>query len=192
MSPNKFSEVTRLYCDAEKKIKKVEHLSVDVAIPAINQLRYAGRHLIRVVGGLSKNPAEDLEQAENHCKRSCYDAGEAGLLYCLDNFRKLQEDYSTTPISKFFPGYVEACHTNDDAREFVDINSDGSREELFQAIDTHLNNLIAIDKKLPHIRDEINKYLVEERKNYVRNLIYFIVTLITMIAAILAIPAFNH
>ncbi len=191
MSDLNFSEVTRLYCDAEQKIKKVEHLTTEVAIPAINQLRYAGQHLVRVVGGLSENPKEDLEQAENHCKRACYDACEAGLLYCLDNFRSLQQDFSDTPISQFFPEYLQACEANDEAREFVDVTPEGSREDFYRAIEAHLDVLIPMNKKLPYIRDEINKELRREARNTRYVLIGLALAALGLIVAVIALPYFN-
>ncbi len=71
----------------EKRLKKVEHLTSEVAIPAINQLRYAGQHLVRILGDCSQTPQKELEQAENHCKRASFDACEDGLIYCLENFK---------------------------------------------------------------------------------------------------------
>jgi len=184
-----YSEVYRLYCDAEKKIKKVEHLSAKIAIPAINQLRYSGRHLVRSLVENLDDPSAELKQAENHCKRACYDACEAGLLFCMGNFRSFQNDFRKASISAHFPEYIQACETFEDARRFVDVTpADNTREEFYQAIDKHFDAVLVYDKKLPYIREEVNKNLGKERKTAFWVVFGAMLALIGAIAAILAIP----
>lgn len=183
-----YSEVVQLYCDAEKRLKKVEHLTSDLAIPAINQLRYAGRHLVRILGNCAQDSQKELEQAENHCKRASFDACESGLIYCLENFKALQQDFNKTPIGPHFPDYIKAREIFNDAREFIDITPESTREDFYKAIDGHLDKLIEIDKKLPYIREEINKFLEAERRTTKKIIIGLIIAAIAAIAAIVSIP----
>ena len=62
------------FYDAEEAVKFAERVSCEVALPAINQLRYAMCHLIE----------GDVESAKRHCLRAKYDAYEAAIGYFLD------------------------------------------------------------------------------------------------------------
>lgn len=62
------------FYDAEEAVKFAERVSCEVALPAINQLRYAMCHFIE----------GDVESAKRHCLRAKYDAYEAAIGYFLD------------------------------------------------------------------------------------------------------------
>lgn len=79
MSANILKEVERFFSESEKTIKEAERAFPDrgVSVPAVNELRYAGYHLLR--WERTKNE-EELGKALNHAKRAYYDAAE--LLLC--------------------------------------------------------------------------------------------------------------
>ena len=64
---DKRNEVLSAFAEAEDDLKLAERVSGDVALPAVNQLRYALCHLLE----------DDFEAAIRHCVRARYDAYEA-------------------------------------------------------------------------------------------------------------------
>ncbi|HRE45950.1 MAG TPA: hypothetical protein PKY87_18545, partial [Terricaulis sp.] len=46
ISSDEIARIRDLFQDAERQIKKAEEISGDLAVPAVNELRYAGCHLL--------------------------------------------------------------------------------------------------------------------------------------------------
>jgi len=86
-------EVQGLYDLAEKRIKQVEVIGQGLILPAVNALRYAGRHLVDAVNfDTDCDPEDELNKAKKHCRRSIYDASEAGVIF-------LRKKISSIPYS---------------------------------------------------------------------------------------------
>lgn len=173
-----YVEVCTLFSNAEDKIKKVEHLAGGVIIPAVNQLRYAGQHLVRTLNGCN-NPTEELSQSINHCKRASFDACEAGLLYCLDLFKQFQDDYRTVSVVAVLPDWLKYCATAREAQNLVQISQDGDRISSYTNAENALDELLIIVSRFPDAREELNKTLKNDRRN-------FKILLWTLIAAVVA------
>ena len=74
----------KLFDGAEKFAKEVELFQSDLSIPAINELRYAGHHLLKAPAGEDKAAfQEEVLKAKGHCQRSMYEASESGITYSL-------------------------------------------------------------------------------------------------------------
>ena len=68
-------EIQTLYLSAENKIKHLEVVSREMCVPSINELRYAGNHLLKALTSYSNDAKnEHLSKAKSHCKRAIYDA----------------------------------------------------------------------------------------------------------------------
>ncbi|MBF0184121.1 MAG: hypothetical protein HQM06_07015 [Magnetococcales bacterium] len=115
MDSIEINEIYTLYAKAEEYIKRTEcNPEVNIIIPAINELRYAGRHLLTY---LSKNGVEQLRRAKTHCQRAIYDASEAPVLYYMREFQKFQQDYAKEPIVTVWKDYLEVCIRIDQIQE---------------------------------------------------------------------------
>lgn len=64
----------KAFSEAEDALKRCERISGEIAIPSVNQLRYALCHVLE----------GDFEAAKNHCIRAKYDAYEAIIGYFLE------------------------------------------------------------------------------------------------------------
>lgn len=66
-----------------------------VVIPAINELRYAGRHMIDalLLHDDSEKYQEQLRRSLRHCYRARFDALRATVLYMIRDFRNFSSDY---------------------------------------------------------------------------------------------------
>jgi len=68
-----------------------------VVVPAVNELRYAGKHLIGAIWFQSCNRKEEeqeqLRRANRHCIRARYDALRATALFLIRDYRQFSDDY---------------------------------------------------------------------------------------------------
>lgn len=96
-----------LFLRAEFAVKKYERIGLESQIGAINELRYAGHHLMKASEGRSQ---EEIERhalcAERHSLRALHDARDAALLVSLekidDYFQKL---FTSEELKNELPDY---------------------------------------------------------------------------------------
>ena len=99
------NKISSLYHEAENALKLYERISLSNLAPALNELRYAGHHILE-----AKSAADDEERLKHeeravaHCERSIYDAKEATiitLLECIADLRTL--GFSADEMRVFIP-----------------------------------------------------------------------------------------
>ncbi len=74
------SELTESYETADRFTREVAQFRSAVAVPANNELRYAGHHLLQALDGQEQiSKPDEVRKAKNHCERAMYDAAEAGI-----------------------------------------------------------------------------------------------------------------
>lgn len=157
----RIKSITVLFEQAERDLKRVENLRDAVVIPAVNELRYAGYHIVR---SLRAGPADRLEQlarAERHCRRAVYDALDAGIVHCLNKVEAFREAYKSLPIVSIFPAYADIRRACMPAQEIVsqarlDVESRQDHcERARAALDDLLPRLVEMDDW----RDDLNAQL---------------------------------
>ena len=95
--------IERLFRRAERAIKRAERLTQALPTAAVNQLRYAGRHLLQADSDAS---GEALRKAANHCVRAWYDAFDAILLRQLEVIADFEnEGFPRDAILYYYPDY---------------------------------------------------------------------------------------
>lgn len=101
-----FERVLHLFNRAESAIKRNERIPLSTPTPAINQLRYAGRHLLNA---LRDSDEGQLRKAENHCVRAWFDAFD-GILLCQLKMIKDFDDthFPTDAVLRCFPEYKDS------------------------------------------------------------------------------------
>ena len=82
-----FETIKRHYRRAERAIKRCDSLANAVPTPALNQLRYAGYHILVAIladkAGDAAKTARELLEAEEHCRRAWLDAFDSVTRYHL-------------------------------------------------------------------------------------------------------------
>ncbi len=73
-------QLKEAFRDAEREIHKTENCSQKVPVAALNELRYAGSHMLVF---LEEGEATELEQALQHSRRAYFDAQRFLLLYLM-------------------------------------------------------------------------------------------------------------
>ena len=106
-SPYSISDLRTLYDTADKFAREVAEFRAEMAIPAYNELRYAGHHLLQVLddnGSISSN--EQLRRAVSHCERAMYEAAEAGIISVLDSIDQFRKEYKNIVVKDVVDDYV--------------------------------------------------------------------------------------
>ncbi|MHB9117845.1 MAG: hypothetical protein ACYC2R_06195 [Burkholderiales bacterium] len=179
---DKIQYVRNLFKKAEKKIKEVELYSSEANIPAINELRYVAYHLLAY---LESKDDDDIKKAENHCKRSIYDACEATIVVLLEEIRQFKEDYRRVAVTPVIKEYTQHLKRAKDANQFIQANTSehDSREDFYEKSDEHVAALKEIVDLFSSSREELNKQLSEKRENLTRWLIGTILLGLTALVA---------
>lgn len=100
----------KAYSAAETALKEneIESINDGLCFPAVNELRYAGNHLARVLSAHELPQALiDADKALCHAQRAIYDAYDALIMFYFKQCQNFKEDYQSTYISSTIPQYVE-------------------------------------------------------------------------------------
>lgn len=170
---------------AEQAVKEVEYIHVELTLPAVNELRYAGYH----ISNFLDNPAltDELNRAIGHCKRSIYDAYEASILYHIKEFRAFNDDYRTVVVSEVLADYNEIYYKITSILEFIRGIDKETKDEHYNACKQYHNDLKEVIMRLNAAREELNKKIKVERK---KSFISIITTVVAILSLIIAIAAF--
>ena len=82
-------ELVGTYEAADEQIKQCERYTLALPSAAVNQMRYAGSHLLKFIKGGTENANDDIKResiakATNHCKRATFDALETLIFAQLE------------------------------------------------------------------------------------------------------------
>ena len=160
----KFEELYSLFRKAEAAMKVVEEWEGDLIVPSINQLRYAGGHLLNFLSqDESVQNEEDLKKVKRHIQRAIfdsYDAGLSGILQYLNEFHKI---FGALPeLRKQIPEYDSFMDQADDAHDLIDkaVEKYDSRQEFYEECKPHWEKLRNIYRRLKRVTptlDEIRR-----------------------------------
>jgi hypothetical protein len=104
------AEVLREWNKAEKAIKQAENVDGEVVIPAIFELRYAGRRLIEALECKDKDPGRAIELIRDtlfFCHRSRHDAIDAATSKMAGDLGVATEYLSAAILMQNFPDFSE-------------------------------------------------------------------------------------
>lgn len=110
-----------LFEKADQFAREVSLYRNEVAIPAHNELRYAGHHIIKAVNdkGVVDCKSEDFHKAINHCERAMYEAAEAGITFLLKKLIVFRNDYKSIVVVDVVKNYHEMLLVANDARDMI-------------------------------------------------------------------------
>ena len=83
--PDCINEVRSCYAKAENELKRYERITLTNLAPAINQLRYAGHHLLKATNEKDERLRDlNVMAAKRHSERALCDVREATVMFLLD------------------------------------------------------------------------------------------------------------
>lgn len=174
-------EIRVLFDQAEGYMKSLEHVD-GLYIPTVNQLRYAGRHLVDFLNGKSTPDCSLLEKTKRHCQRAVYDAIDAHIQYHINEVESFQDDFKDVVIADIFPEYNKLIQLKNSALEFLEegLAKNEDRGELYKEAIKLKEQFVDMTNGLPAARDELNKKVFQQRRSAIH----------TWLATILAILGF--
>lgn len=181
------AEYREEYAKADKFCREVQDFNLEAAIPAMTELRNAGHHFLVALNddGELKKPKE-LTRGINHCKRACYEAGEAGIVYILGEIRSFQNNFIQVSITEIIPDYIELLAECEKAREMVvnnnRINDEDKTNDYQLRMDAY-NTVKDIYRKLDAAKEELVKSIESKRSSSRRFIISTLIALLGIIVA---------
>ena len=148
------------YERADKFCKEVQNYIEEAGIPAMNEMRYAGHHLLQSLndnGGIADDA--QLAKAYNHALRAAYEASEAGILAALDEIAYFKTTYKNVVFSEVVANYTEILNDAEDAKDRIEIrkNTGGQMVAELEEYMSLFSKLKKHTKILNIHRDELNK-----------------------------------
>lgn len=105
-TPHRISDLRALYDTADEFAREVAEFRDEIAIPAYNELLYAGHHLLQALddsGAVSDS--EQFRRAVSNCERAMYEAAEAGIISTLDSINRFREGYKNIVVKDVVDNY---------------------------------------------------------------------------------------
>ena len=116
------------YNHADQFAKEISEFMSEVSIPACNELRYAGHHLLKSLGDDGEIVDDNqYKKALSHCERAGYEAAEAGIIAALEYLKDFKEYYKGIVIRNIVPDYPKI---NVIAKKATDLLSNGRPEHM--------------------------------------------------------------
>ena len=176
-------ELRRLYEKADSFAREIGEVRGEVQIPAINELRYAGHHLLQSIDDDGVINIESLRKAKSHCERAMYEAAEAGIMFCLDSIKDFRRDYSDVVISDVIKEYPQRLARVQQTLDLV-IMGRSDRASVETHVDAYMEEFrVARDtlRLFDASRDDLNV----KRRQQVREHQRFVIRVLAMLLGIL-------
>ena len=133
-----------LYNEAEVDLKSYGREDNRLFVPGVNQLRYAGQHLVRALGATDEQAARsNLDAAERHAQRALYDINDAAIQYHLAGITRIRTQYFVN-LNAIVPNYQEVVNAVRSARknlERVSNEHKDNREQFYKEAREHVAKL---------------------------------------------------
>lgn len=160
--------------------------TADVSIPAHNELRYAGHHLLQALddsGTISSN--EQLRRAVSHCERAMYEAAEAGIISTLESINRFREDYKNIVVKDIVDNYSSILREAGKARDLLASGRSGqmSSSERASGYMETFRQLRDASEMLEASRDDLNAKVAEQVRDSRR---FFVRALLILLGIVVA------
>ena len=179
----------RFYAEADGLLQEIQGFRNEAGIPAINELRNAGHHLLQALdddGQLASQSA--LVSGTGHCRRAIYEATEAGIVFAVEIVYKFQQDFKDIEVGDLLENYAGRCRECNAALRLIE----AGRRQDFDRTQDHSDRILVFRAIRPFAEDiaiarsEANKRVAKERRDHRR----FIVTIVVaVVLGILGIAA---
>lgn len=169
----RLTELREHYDTADAFCKEVQTFLEEAGIPAINELRYAGYHLLYALSDDSEPPDDQMIKAINHCKRASYEAAEAGIVTCLDQINRFKGDFSAVSITDVVGSWIEILTECDQCKERLTLSREKGDDraadysehmEAFRKLTKHCSLLeqsrSELNKKIETSREEQRRFVI--------------------------------
>lgn len=177
-----------LYKEAEEALYVAEVEHGNLSMPSINQLRYAGHHLLSALTGEEVDSKEAMKKAEHHCQRAIYDASDSVIVYFLENIRLFKKDFKNVEILPNFPAYADIREKAREGMDFITkARADGeSRHQYYKGCREIVVILRQCNNRMEDAREDLNKAIRLKNQDVYRTWLTITISVISVIIAAIA------
>lgn len=184
------AEFRHLYEKADSFTREVGELRSEVLIPAINELRYAGHHLLQSINDNGTiGDVESLRKAKSHCERAMYEAAEAGIMFCLDSIKSFERDYNDMVISEVIHDYPQRRVRVQRALDII-LKGRSGRKSVEDHVDAYMEEFRAVRDILQLCdasRDDLNvkrRREVRDQRRFVTRITFLVLGVLVTVLGI--------
>lgn len=169
MTSPQITDVQRLYGEAEAAIKLYERIGLDNLVSAINELRYAGDHILAAQTATDSETRDiALFKAMRHCERAKYDALESTIITLLEVIADIrQSGLSMAEMSALYSDWGDCLKRATAAQTLIETLGAVKTADSSQ-LHTAINELLAFRAKLLEVEPQVlaarNRKFEEQEK----------------------------
>ncbi|PIE36725.1 MAG: hypothetical protein CSA54_03585 [Gammaproteobacteria bacterium] len=190
---SKFKEIQELYNAAEAELSRAASVVGDLEFIPVNQLRYAGRHLIDALNLTDATQIElELMQSKGHCKRALFDTYDVLLDFYIQSINLILQDYSLIALDNIIDNEKEIRTFAASAPVAVTRKkaSGKKRSEFYKEIKATLDTAEAYYVQLKASIPEMNKAVDEYNNKIWKNRVLQLFALIGFLGSLASIASF--
>lgn len=162
---SRLDKVQELYALAKSQIHQIEMMGEGLSAPAINELRYAGEHILRASTAENEEVRErELKNAEGHCWRAISDGAELGSMIALEKLREFQDEYKGLPITEYIPEYKDIIDLAVKLQSLLAKSDDINPRDYYRQVNEHLPILMEKLTVVEKTRDILHKELRSKQR----------------------------
>lgn len=177
-----FSELYEAFDKAEKTVIFIRNSIGLFPEPAINQLRYAGYHIVECIASLKLSPLPIIVSRRHttsvykHCLRAYYDAFDVTALLVKRRFEGLVEEYRTALLSIYteFPDAAKLKIALDDLVDIGQLEDEEflvhmaqtkiSRDEYYKKLNKKLAVVFKLWNFIPRLEDHLTVRVSQQKE----------------------------
>lgn len=130
-------QIRDLYNTAEADLKAVGREQNVLIVAGVNQLRYAGQHLVRALDANDRDTVEgELGASKRHAQRAIYDINDAAIQFYLIEIQNFRNRYPVN-LNLVVPNYQDVTVAVTLARSHIEeasLNIESNRELLYDSV----------------------------------------------------------
>lgn len=180
-------EIHDLYDEADRSVREVTEFADEVMIPPVNELRYAGHHVLQAVAAKTDDRrTEHVQKAHRHCERALYDAAEIGIMEAVEIISEFRMAYPTLQISAVIRDYPDILAAARAAQQKV-IAGRSKRESARAQATEYMDAFRKLRDgaaRLEMGRDDLNAMQLAQQKDHRRFLIRIALAFTAIVVAI--------
>lgn len=187
----RLSALKALYQFAKEKIFALEEIEDEMFVPAVNELRYAGEHILNASTASSSDGAlSEIAKAEAHCWRAISDCTEAAVVWSLERLRRFQEDYRLLPVAEYVPAYGELLKLAQEIEAALADRKSKDLKQQYSKLEKLLPQLVARIREIEGTRSVLNEKLKAQQRSSKQWLVALAIGIFSSIAANFVLDAY--
>ena len=162
-----YQRLREAYQKAEDAISNLSIGGEGADTAAINELRYAGQHILRAITAQNEDvKSDEIRRAMGHCQRALYDAYDGAIYFLLDRYQQFKDDYATIPVLDVVPNFLDLERTMKKAKNFLKRarSESDDRASFYEEVQSEYREIYETMELLDASRFELNKLKIADRK----------------------------